>query len=92
MTLGANRARLPGLDQEVVKFQPQHTICFLDEFLDDGKDPGVGQTARDTNRDLKISMFGCDGLQCLGDPSDPPYSGPKNHIFQFHRFREVHRS
>jgi len=36
-------------------------------------------------------MFWCDGLECHDHPLDGRRSGPKNHIFEFRRFREVDR-
>jgi hypothetical protein len=77
---------LPELDQEAVKVQPQLTGCFPDEFPDVGEDLGDGQVERDMNRLPKISMVGCDGLECRDDPSDSPWSGPKNQIVEFRRF------
>ena len=85
--------RLPESDQEPVKVQPQLTVCFPDEFPDVGENLREGQVERNMNRDLpKIPVVGGDGLECRDDPSDSPWSGTKNQIVEFCRFREVHRS
>jgi hypothetical protein len=82
---GVYPAWLPGSDQEVIKIQPQSTICFLDDFLDDGKDPGVGPAAMDTNHNMaKVLML--DILQRFGDPSTLHIPGRKTTSFSFVAF------
>jgi hypothetical protein len=89
--LWANRTRLPELDQETIEFQPLLKFHFWGS-PDLGGGPGEGKVERYMNCDLlKVPVLGCDGLECNGNPFDPPRSGPKNHTFQFCRFREVDR-
>ena len=90
--LGPNRARLPELNQEAVKVQPLHIICFSNGLPDVGTSAEEGRTVRDANLDLsKISVFGSDGLECRSDPPDGPRIEPKHQIFEFRRLREVDR-
>jgi len=64
----AYRTRFPELDEKAVEVQPLPIVCFSKEF------PGIrteeGQEVRHINWDLsEVSMVGCDGLKCHGDPS-----------------------
>jgi hypothetical protein len=82
-----NRIRLPELDQEAIQVPPFPRPYSCSGFL--GADKGlIGYMNRDLS---KMLMLGCDGLECHGDPSNPPRSGPKSYILEFCRFREVHR-
>jgi len=81
--------RLPELNEKVVKVRPPHEGCSKGL-------PGVGTTTeggqgvRHINGDLlKISMFGCDGSECRGDPFDYLRSGSENQITEFRGPREV---
>jgi len=69
--LGANRMRLPKLDEETVKVQPLLRYLLSNGLPNMGA--GIGQLVRRMNRDLsKGSIFGWDGLECFGDPFDMP--------------------
>ena len=81
--LWANRMRLPELDQEVIQVRPFLRSHFCIGFYDAGEDPEVGMVVGHMDRDLaEIPMFGCDGLECHGDPFNLPRSGPKNQILK----------
>ena len=76
--LGANRTRLPKLDEEAVKVQPLLEYLFSNGFLNVGA--GVGQVVRRMDRDLsKGLMFRLDGLECFGDPFDMPRIDLEDH-------------
>jgi hypothetical protein len=71
--LWTNRTRLPELNQEAIKVQPLPKVCFLNDSPDVAAAVEEDHAARDTNCDLsKISVFGCDGLECFDGPSDVP--------------------
>ena len=69
--------RLPELDQEAIKIQPLSMTCSSNGFPDIGVDTGAKEIdkvwIKCLNRDLlKIPVFGCDRLECFGDPLDGP--------------------
>ena len=65
-----NRTRLSKLN-EVVKVRLFPSNLFSDGLPDIGTGASEDGAVTHTNRDLsKISMFGCDGPECYGDPVD----------------------
>jgi hypothetical protein len=82
--------RLPESDKETVKVQPLPANRFFNSILEACTDTNGDEVIGHANRDLsKVSMFGCDSLECHGNPLDVPQFGLKFHIFEFPRFREV---
>ena len=91
--LGADRTRLPELDQEAIDVHPLLKVRFIDCLPDVAKKPSTDHVVRYVDCDLsEVLMLGCDGLECPDDPSGTPRVGPKYHIFKLCRFREVYRS
>jgi hypothetical protein len=89
--LWTDRPRLPELEQEAINVQPLPTICFLNGSPEVSTE--AGRVVGRRNRDLsKISVFGCDGLECHNDPFEVPRIELKPHNFESCRFREVDRS
>ena len=96
--LWANRVRLAELREKAVKVQPLPIGGVASCTPDDGR---VGTTSRGidvrymrhADRDLlDISVAGCDGLECRGDPLGALLSSAqKRYIFEFCRCREVYR-
>ena len=82
------------MNQEAIKVQPLPKNPFSDGCPDIQVDvDALGQVGKRINRDSsEISVLGCDGLECQGDPSNFQRSEPKNHILELRSFREVERN
>jgi hypothetical protein len=75
--------RLPELDQEAIQIRPLLRSHCCMGLRDTDEDIEVIKVVGHTDRDLaEIPMVRRDGLECHGDPSNLPRSGPENHIFE----------
>ena len=88
--LGANRTRLPELDQEAIDIPPLPRVRFSNGVPDATRMPSTDRVVGHVDRDLsEVLMLGCDSLECSDDLLNGPRIGPKYHIFELRRFREV---
>ena len=86
-----NRVRLPELDEKAVELQPLH-IAVRSNPIPIASEVFM-KDARRVKRDLlEMTMVGCDGLECHGDPFEAHPFALKCHIFELYRLGKVDRN